>query len=181
MNNPKQATKRGKSIFPLLDPDAITDFALENPVCADFLTKLTDEYGYQPEQISLNVKSLDFAVGLGWAQADIVVWKSAEDKANNAAPFIVAQGKAQGGLRLEDYFAGIEFARGMSGALFVTIDRNSANFYKLDGEKFISLETPQPSELQNSKKIDDALSHDDKFKRRGSNPVAISSSSRPKH
>ncbi len=163
-------TKRGKSAkggkaLPLLEADASPAPVPENAVCADFLQQLQSKYGYTLEQIALNVRHDEFIVGLGRPKADIVVWKSAEDKENNAAPFIVAQGKAQGGLRLEDYFEGIAFARGIGGTVFVSIDNKNTTFYKLNGEKLIAIETPEPDELQNSKKIDEALSHDENFKR----------------
>lgn len=138
---------------------------LENPVCQDFLDKLKNDCSYRDEQIDINQKSDEFEISLGWAKADIVVWKSVEEKENNALPFIVVQGKDQNGLRLEDFFEGIEFAKKNTATLFVTIDNQHTSFYKLKDEKFISIETPNPKELKDGKKIEDALSHDEDFKR----------------
>jgi type I restriction enzyme M protein len=163
------ATKRGKKPLPLLEATGPT---LENPMCADFLRQLKEDYKYETEQIALNVKADEFTPGLGWAKADIVVWASVEDKENNAAPFIVTQGKDHDGLRLEDFFEGIAYAQTNKATLFVPLDKTSGqdkdkiNFYKLDGEKLISIVKPKPGELQNRRKIADALSHDEKFKRK---------------
>jgi type I restriction enzyme M protein len=156
--------KVGNKNLPLLDASVET---LENSVCADFLKKLQNEYGFKDEQIAVNQKFDDFEAGLGWAKADIVVWKSVEDKQKHAPPFIVVQGKFQDGLRLQDYFEGVKFAQQNKATLFVTIERDGKNpsFYKIAGGKFISIETPKDNELFDSKKIDAVLSHDENFKR----------------
>jgi type I restriction enzyme M protein len=164
----KQMAKTGKSIrdgkktLPLLDASVEPP---GNSVCAEFLVKLKSEYRYTDEQIAVIQKSDDFEIGLGWARADIVVWKSVEDRENKVSPFIVVQSKSHAGLRLEDFFEGIEFARKNTARLFVTIDKQHTSFYKLQEGKFISIETPNPKELKDGKKIEDALSHDEDFKR----------------
>ena len=155
-------SRRSGDDLPLLKMSAER---LNNPVCREFLDKLKNAYGYRDEQISVEVKEDYFEVGSGSAKADIVVWKSVEDKEKNAPPLIVAQGKSQNGLRLEDFFEGIEFARKNKSKLFVTIDGEHTSFYKLNGDGFISIETPDAQELKDDKKIDVALSHDENFKR----------------
>ena len=156
-------SKSRKKNLSHLEASVESETTLENSVCADFLKKLTNEYGYQSEQISTNVKSDEFEIGLGWAKADIVVWKSVEDKEKNASPFIVVQGKFQDGLRLEDYFEGIEFAIRNNTTLFITVNRDKTTFYKIEKGKFIEILEPTPVEIQ--KKLNDALSHDENFKR----------------
>lgn len=164
MAKTKKSQKSGKNNLPLLDASIES---LENPICSDFLEKLKNEYGYLDEQIAVNQKSDEFEVGLGWAKADIVVWKTVEEKENNSPPFIVVQGKFQDGLRLEDYFEGIEFAKKNKATLFVTIDDRPPLFYKYDLENnnFISIETPDSKELKDENKFKVALTHDEKFKR----------------
>ena len=156
---------QGKNNFPLLELGIKFDLELENSVCENFLGKLQKDYNYELEQLAVNVKGNEFKVGLGWAKADIVVWKSVEDKEKNASPFIVVQGKFQDGLRLEDYFEGVEFAKNCNSTLFVTISENAANFYKLKDGKFFSIEEPKSNELKDNKKVEEALSHDENFKR----------------
>lgn len=164
-----KATKGGKTKLPLLDASVKM---LENAVCADFLKKLTDEYGYQTEQISVNVKSDKFEIGLGWAKADIVVWKSVEDKEKNVAPFIVVKGKTQNGLRLEDYFEGISFFHRQNATILVTLNAKQASFYKFvfkeDQQKkvFVGIEElPKLAELENQEKLNKTLDKDEDFKR----------------
>lgn len=168
-SNFKRMAKNGKSkknnSLPLLDLGGMSPLLLKNSVCENFLKKLQEDYRYDKEQIAVNVKSGDFKVGLGWAKADIVVWKTVEEKENNEPPFIVVQGKSEDGLRLEDYFEGVEFAQQNNATLFVTTDSKNHSFYKIANEKFISIETPKDNELIDSKKIDSALSHDESFKR----------------
>ena len=91
--------------------------------------------------------------------------KQLKTKKKNAPPFIVVQGKFQNGLRLEDYFEGIEFAKSCNSSLFVMVSQDDANFYKLKDGKFFSIEEPKPNELKDNRKVEEALSHNENFKR----------------
>ena len=164
VKNGKSKKKENKT-FPLLDAGVESRLTLENSVCENFLDRLQTDYNYELKQIAVNVKSDEFKVGSGWAKADIVVWKTVEDRETNASPFIVAQGKFQDGLRLEDYFEGIKFAKNCNTTLFVTVNSESANFYKLKDGSFFSIEEPKPNELKDNRKVEEALSHDENFKR----------------
>ena len=172
-------TKTGKSSInaknklPLWDSTNILNSVVENSVFSDFLRELTVKYSYQPDQISTNVKSNEFEIGLGCAKADIVVWKNVEDKENNSAPFIIVQGKIQEGLRLEDYFEGISFFHQQNATILVTLNESQTNFYKFvykeesKRKDFVAIEElPNFSEFDNQEKLDKTLDKDEEFKRK---------------
>lgn len=64
----------------------------EEEVRQQYLTVLIDEYGYSLDQIDEEVN----VTGRGSAQAraDFIIWRTAKDKADQKAPFIIIECKA---------------------------------------------------------------------------------------
>ena len=67
----------------------------EEEVRQGFIHTLINKFGYLPDQIAEEVQVNNSQRGQGQARADIVVWKSVEDKIKNKSAFIVVECKAE--------------------------------------------------------------------------------------
>ena len=77
----------------------------EEQVRQSYICRLVNVYGYDLEQIGEELKVNNSHRGQGKARADIVVWKSKEDKQKAKAAFIVVECKAETvKIRQEDYW-----------------------------------------------------------------------------
>ena len=82
----------------------------EEEVRQGFIHTLINKFGYLPDQIAEEVQVNNSQRGQGQARADIVVWKSVEDKINNKSAFIVVECKAENvKIHEEDYYQGYMF------------------------------------------------------------------------
>ena len=61
----------------------------EEQVRQNYICRLINFYGYSLEQMDEELKVNNSHRGQGKARADIVIWKSKEDKQKNKAAFIV--------------------------------------------------------------------------------------------
>lgn len=84
----------------------------EEQVRQSFVCHLMNHYGYKLEQMSEELTVSNTSRGLGKARADIVIWKSKEDKIASKNAFIVVECKAENvRIRKEDYYQGCNYAR----------------------------------------------------------------------
>ena len=67
----------------------------EEKVRQEYIKKLVEDYGYSLEQMAQEVKVNNSQRGQGKARADIVIWKSKQDKIESKAAFIVVECKAE--------------------------------------------------------------------------------------
>lgn len=68
---------------------------------------LVEDYGYSLDQMAQEIKVNNSQRGQGKARADIVVWKSKQDKIESKAAFIFVECKAENvRIREEDYYQG---------------------------------------------------------------------------
>lgn len=75
--------------------------------------------------------------GLGKARADIVIWKSKEDKIASKNAFIVVECKAENvRIRKEDYYQGCNYARWAGAKFFVTSNQKETSFLRLIKKQF---------------------------------------------
>ena len=73
----------------------------------EYIKKLVEDYGYSPDQMAQEIKVNNSQRGQGKARADIVIWKSKQDKIESKAAFIVVECKAENvRIREEDYYQG---------------------------------------------------------------------------
>ena len=81
----------------------------EEQVRQQYLTVLKDEYGYSIDQIDEEVN----VTGRGSAQAraDFVIWRTAKDKTDQKAPFIIVECKSDNvTIKAADYTQGENYA-----------------------------------------------------------------------
>lgn len=77
----------------------------EEEVRQKYICRLVDSYGYDLNQMDQELKVTNSQRGQGAARADIVIWKSAKDKADSKNAFIVVECKAESvTIRKDDYY-----------------------------------------------------------------------------
>ena len=143
----------------------------EEKVRQEYIKKLVEDYGYSLEQMAQEVKVNNSQRGQGKARADIVIWKSKQDKIENKAAFIVVECKAEKvRIREEDYYQGYNYASWAGASFFVTTNEKETKFFNVDKE-FLPKELtevvaiPTSEEALSDKKVKDILSKTKTFTR----------------
>lgn len=106
----------------------------EEQVRQQYLTVLIDEYGYVLAQIDEEVN----VTGRGSAQAraDFIVWRTARDKADQKAPFIIVECKSDNvTIKAADYAQGENYARIADAPFFVTHNSRETKFWRVKKDK----------------------------------------------
>lgn len=165
----KVETKENKIYAPLKDKWLI--ITPEEKVRQEYICKLVDNYGFSLEQMAQEVQVNNSQRGQGKARADIVIWKSKEDKTeeNNAA--IVIECKAeQITIREEDYFQGYNYASWAGADFFVTTNLKETRIFRVNKGKIPKkleeiVGIPKAQDLTNAKKIKEILNQTKAFTR----------------
>jgi len=138
-----------------------------------FIAKLIDEYGYMPEQMAQEMIVTNSKRGTGKAQADIVVWKTKEDKINQKRAFLVIECKASNiKIKLEDCYQGMNYASWMHAKVFAITNGNELQVYKIDETKspatidsFLPInDIPKASDILDDNKLENFLEKTKEFK-----------------
>lgn len=149
----------------------------EERVRQTWVCKLVNEYGYSLEQMAQEVsvttskKSSGEARGDGNARADLVIWKSKEDKLAEKRAFIVVELKAENvRVRVEDYYQGQNYASWAGASFFVTSNEKETKYFNVDPdylpkrlEEIVAL--PTYNESLNDKKVSELLNQTKIFTR----------------
>ena len=78
------------------------------------------------------IKVTSSSRGTGSARADIVIWASVQDKADQKSPVIVVECKAQNiTIKEEDYFQGQNYAYYSGAKFFITTNEKETKYFKL--------------------------------------------------
>lgn len=143
----------------------------EEKVRQEYIKKLVEDYGYSLDQMAQEIKVNNSHRGQGKARADIVVWKSKEDKYNSKAAFIVVECKAENvRIREEDYYQGYNYASWAGASFFVTTNEKETKYFNVDKEYLPKelvevVAIPTAGEALNDKKVKDILSQTKTFTR----------------
>ena len=109
--------------------------------------------------------------GQGKARADIVIWKSKEDKQKNKAAFIVIECKAETvKIQQQDYYQGANYAAWSGANFFVTTNAKETKFFRVDKDSMPKdldeiIDIPNASIINDQKKIDKLLAQTKAFSR----------------
>lgn len=170
MDELKIQQKDGKIYAPLTGK-----WRIETPeelVRQNYICKLVNEYGYSLDQMAQEVKLTSSSRGTGSARADIVVWASAQDKADEKSPVIVVECKAQNiTIKEEDYFQGQNYAYFSGAKFFVTTNEKETKYFQVIhgkvpkrlGNEIIGI--PKAEDLKDNKKIEKLLNATKAFER----------------
>ena len=145
----------------------------EEVVRQKYICRLIDSYGYSIEQMDQEIQVSNSQRGQGAARADIVVWRSKEDKLANPqkSPIIVVECKAESvTIHEADYFQGYNYASWAGADFFVTTNLKETRIFKVvKGELPKRLEEiadiPDAAKANNQKEIDKLLSQTKAFTR----------------
>lgn len=143
----------------------------EEEVRQRYVCKLVNVYGYDIKQMDEELKLTNSQRGLGSARADIVIWKSEEDKkkANSAA--IVVECKADHiTIREDDYYQGYNYASWAGADFFLTTNDKETKVFRVIKGKIPKkleeiLDIPNAKDIDNQKRIKELLSQTKAFTR----------------
>ena len=143
----------------------------EEQVRQSYICRLVNVYGYDLEQMDEELKVNNSHRGQGKARADIVIWKSKEDKKKNKAAFVVVECKAETvKIRQEDYYQGANYAAWSGASFFVTTNEKETKFFRVDKDSMPKdldeiINIPNASIINDQKKVDKLLSQTKAFSR----------------
>ncbi|NQU63331.1 MAG: type I restriction enzyme HsdR N-terminal domain-containing protein, partial [SAR324 cluster bacterium] len=106
----------------------------EEHVRQNYREILTEEYGFDIEQIAeeMNVTGR----GSAQARADYVIWRTAQDKMDQKAPFIIIECKSDNvTIKPADYTQGENYARITDAPFFVTHNTRETKYWRVKKDK----------------------------------------------
>lgn len=106
----------------------------EERVRQEYLRVLTEAYGYTLDQIS---EEMDVSGrGSAQARADFVIWRSAQDKTDQKAPFIIIECKSDNvTIKAQDYAQGEHYARMTDAPFFVTHNSRETKYWRVKKDR----------------------------------------------
>ena len=142
----------------------------EEKVRQQFICDLVNDYGYSLEQMDQELKLTTSQRGNGAARADIVIWKTKDDKVKNKTAFLVIELKAETlKLKVEDCYQGYNYATWSRAKLFAVSNGTELQVYKtVEDELPLKLspvsEVPHANDIMDDKKLEKALNKTKAFK-----------------
>lgn len=143
----------------------------EEEVRQRYICRLADSYGYDLKQMDQELKVNNSQRGLGAARADIVIWKSAQDKNDSKSAFIVVECKAESvTIRNEDYYQGSNYAAWAGADFFVTTNLKETRIFKIVKGKMPKkleeiVDIPTADFANDEKKVNELLNQTKSFTR----------------
>lgn len=108
----------------------------EEKVRQELVTVLVNKFGYPLDVMSEEYKTDYEGRGVRSTRADIVIYKSTEDKKKNYNAFVVVECKAETvKIRQEDFYQGTEYAGKLRAQFLILHNSKETNFYSVDMEK----------------------------------------------
>ena len=143
----------------------------EEEVRQQYICRLVESYGYSLGQMEQEMQVTNSQRGQGAARADIVVWRSSEDKEANKYPLIIVECKAESvTIRKEDYYQGMNYASWAHADFFVTTNLKETRVFKMVKGQIPDrldeiADIPDASKANNQKEIDKLLKQTKAFTR----------------
>ena len=121
-----------------------------------YIAILANKYGYTLEQMDQELKVNNSKRGQGKARADIVIWKSEQDKKDKKAAFIVVECKAENvKVRVEDYYQGFNYASWAHADFFVTTNEKETKYFNVD-PAYLPQKLDEVVAIPTAKEVNDA-------------------------
>ena len=143
----------------------------EEEVRQKYICRLVDCYGYSLEQMDQEMQVTNSQRGQGAARADIIVWRSKEDKEAKKYPLIVVECKAESvTIHKEDYYQGMNYASWVHADFFVTTNLKETRIFRIIKGQIPDkldeiVDIPNASKANNQKEIDKLLKQTKAFTR----------------
>jgi len=107
----------------------------EEIVRQNYLLTLVNEYGYSLDQIGEELE-ITGNRGTGKARADLVVWKTIEDKEKEKSPLIIIECKSDNvTITKDDYKQGENYAKITNAPFFVTHNSKETKFWRVKKDR----------------------------------------------
>jgi len=161
--------KDNKIYAPLKDKELV--LKPEEEVRQKYICRLVNSYGYDLKLMTQELQVNNSSRGQGRAMADIVVWKSEQDKLEENSPIIVVECKAEYlTIREEDYFQGYNYASWAGAEFFVTTNLKETKIFQVVKGKIPKrlkeiIDIPNFAIVNNDKKIEELLKQTKSFTR----------------
>jgi type I restriction enzyme M protein len=137
----------------------------------EYVLILLNTYGYAVDQMEQELRMNSSKRGQDMARADIVVWRSGEDRREGKSPLLVVECKAQQvRVQEEDYYQGYDYALRAGADVFVMTNQKETKFFRV-ANKLITktleeiIEIPHARDGQDEKKIQELLTKTKTFTR----------------
>ena len=143
----------------------------EEEVRQTYIKRLVDSYGYAVSHMDQEIQVSNSQRGQGAARADIVVWRSKEDKAAKKYPLIVVECKAESvTIHKEDYYQGMNYASWAHADFFVTTNLKETRIFKVVKGQIPDkldeiVDIPDSKQADNQKEVDKLLKQTKAFTR----------------
>ncbi|MCP3032621.1 N-6 DNA methylase [Halobacillus sp. A1] len=144
----------------------------EEHVRQNYITILVNDYGYDLKQMRQEVTVNNSNRGLGKARADIVIWKSEQDKLDRKHALIVVECKAENvKIQRGDFFQGANYAGWARAKFFVCTNEKQTRFFKTNEDTMPDefneeiRNIPHASDINDNKKINALLNETRAFTR----------------
>ena len=143
----------------------------EEKVRQNYIKILVEEYGYSLDQMAQEVPVNNSQRGKGQSRADIIVWRTKEDKIEGKYPFIVVECKAENvKIHEEDYYQGYNYATWAHAKFFVTTNEKETKYFipeegKMPQKPIEVIAIPTADEALVDKKVKEILSKTKTFTR----------------
>ncbi len=144
----------------------------EEEVRQKLVIELVNKYGYPIENMVEEYRTDYEGRGVRSTRADIVIFKSKDEKEQNYNAFIVIECKAETvKIRLEDFYQGTEYAAKLRAQFLILHNSKETNCYAVNLEKvpnkndaFVQIiAIPYYSDINDEKKIEEAKKQTKKF------------------
>lgn len=141
----------------------------EETVRQEFVCRLVNDYWYSLDQMGEEILLTTSSRWTGKARADIVVWKTKEEKESNKIAFLVVELKASFiNLKVEDCYQWYNYATWSRAKLFAVSNGKELQVYKtIEEELPLNLQPvndiPHASDIINENKLEDFLSKTKEF------------------
>lgn len=162
--------KNNKIFSPLKDKWLI--LTPEEKVRQEYICRMVNHYGFSLDQMKQEVTVAEGNKrGTGRASADILIWKSKEEK-DIKHPVIVVECKADNiNIYPDDYYQGSHYARYVNAPFFVMTNLKETKVFKVNLEKFPKeigdeiIDIPNAEIINSEKKVKDLLKQTKAFTR----------------
>ena len=130
----------------------------EELVRQQFVCTLANEYGFALEQMG---EELETQHGRDAVEADIVIWRTVQDKADQKPPLIVIECKSDNvTINARDYGQGESYARNTFAPFFVTHNNRETRFWRVKRDRmpgYIEEITDIPRAAATDKEIEELI------------------------
>jgi type I restriction enzyme M protein len=143
----------------------------EEEVRQQFICHLVNNYGYSLDQMDQEITLTNSKRGTARARADIVIWRSKEEKLNNTNAFIVIECKSDNVKIIPgDYQQGNNYASWARSKFFVTHNNKETKFFQMLEDKLPVdlneiIDIPNAKDVFNDKEIKNLLAQTKTFSR----------------